>query len=169
MTYLSNAKYYPIISIKFCLLLCFVAALPIELHPITWKHNPVGFTMYTTCIIWLAFVPLYFATAQHLYLRITSMSVTISLSATVTLACLFTPKLYIILVRPERNVRQSMMPVRLTTFNKSGNDGSMMGPVMLTAATCCQNEKVKSASIDQNKVAGERNLNIYFFVYFMVQ
>jgi hypothetical protein len=39
------------------------------------------------------------------------MSVTISLSASVTLACLFSPKLYIILVHPERNVRQSMMPV----------------------------------------------------------
>lgn len=127
--------------------------------------------MYTTCIIWLAFLPLYFVTAQHLYLRITSMSVTISLSATVTLVCLFTPKLYIILVRPERNVRQSMMPVRLTTFNKSGNDGSMMGPVMLTAATCCQNEKVKTASMDQNKVAGKEitNLNILVFRYISEQ
>jgi len=67
--------------------------------------------MYTTCVIWLAFVPLYFGTGNHVPLRITSMSVTISLSASVTLACLFSPKLYIILVHPERNVRQSMMPV----------------------------------------------------------
>lgn len=51
-----------------------------------------GFTMYTTCVIWLAFVPLYFGTANHVPLRITSMSVTISLSASVTLACLFSPK-----------------------------------------------------------------------------
>lgn len=48
--------------------------------------------MYTTCVIWLAFVPLYFGTANHVPLRITSMSVTISLSASVTLACLFSPK-----------------------------------------------------------------------------
>ena len=48
--------------------------------------------MYTTCVIWLAFVPLFFATANHVALRITSMSVTISLSAFVTVACLFTPK-----------------------------------------------------------------------------
>lgn len=54
------------------------------------KH--IGFTMYTTCVIWLAFVPLYFATANHVPLRITSMSVTISLSALVCMACLFTPK-----------------------------------------------------------------------------
>lgn len=51
-----------------------------------------GFTMYTTCVIWLAFVPLYFGTANHVALRITSMSVTISLSASVTVACLFSPK-----------------------------------------------------------------------------
>ena len=31
------------------------------------------------------------------------------MSATVTTACLFTPKLYIILLHPEKNVRQSMM------------------------------------------------------------
>ncbi|CAH2096582.1 unnamed protein product [Euphydryas editha] len=68
--------------------------------------------MYTTCVIWLAFVPLYFGTASHVPLRITSMAVTISLSASVTLVCLFSPKLYIILIRPERNVRQSIMPVR---------------------------------------------------------
>lgn len=119
--------------------------------------------MYTTCVIWLAFVPLYFGTANHVPLRITSMSVTISLSATVTLACLFTPKvkffflipkhfflnkflslqLYIILIRPERNVRQSMMPVR-HPFNKSAGSGqSMMAAVMVTAATCNQNEKIQ--------------------------
>lgn len=51
--------------------------------------------MYTTCVIWLAFVPLYFGTANHVPLRITSMSVTISLSASVTVACLFSPKVNI--------------------------------------------------------------------------
>ena len=72
----------------------------------------IGFTMYTTCIIWLAFVPIYFTSSQsnHTALNITTLSVSISLSATVTLLCLFTPKLYIILLRPEKNVRQSMMP-----------------------------------------------------------
>ena len=32
-----------------------------------------------------------------------------SLSATVTIACMFTPKLYIIILHPEKNIRQSMM------------------------------------------------------------
>lgn len=61
--------------------------------------------MYTTCVIWLAFVPLYFGTANHVPLRITSMSVTISLSASVTLACLFSPKVIksCVCVRVETN------------------------------------------------------------------
>jgi hypothetical protein len=32
-----------------------------------------------------------------------------SLSATVTIVCLFSPKLYIVLLHPEKNIRQSMM------------------------------------------------------------
>ncbi|XP_057668815.1 metabotropic glutamate receptor 2 isoform X2 [Diorhabda carinulata] len=108
------------------------------------KH--IGFTMYTTCVIWLAFVPLYFGTANHVALRITSMSVTISLSASVTVACLFSPKLYIILIRPERNIRQSMMPMRYSAINKSSTNtgsGSMMAAVMVTAATCDQKQNIQ--------------------------
>lgn len=56
------------------------------------SYSRSGFTMYTTCVIWLAFVPLYFGTASHVPLRVTSMAITISLSASVTLVCLFSPK-----------------------------------------------------------------------------
>jgi len=96
---------YPILLIA----LCTVYAVFTRKIPAAFNESKyIGFTMYTTCVIWLAFVPIYFSTASHLPLRITSMSVTISLSATVTLACLFTPKLYIILFHPERNVRQAL-------------------------------------------------------------
>lgn len=59
-------------------------------------------------------------------------------------------QLYIILIRPERNVRQSMMPVRYSAMNKTTGTGpsSMMAAIMVTAATCNQNEKIeRSASI----------------------
>lgn len=53
-------------------------------------------------------------------------------------------QLYIILIRPERNVRQSMMPVRYSAINKTTNSGqSMMAAVMVTAATCNQKEKLQ--------------------------
>lgn len=40
------------------------------------EAKPIGFTMYTTCIVWLAFIPIFFGTAQsaekvsHLFLSL---------------------------------------------------------------------------------------------------
>ncbi|XP_043680189.1 uncharacterized protein LOC122634865 isoform X1 [Vespula pensylvanica] len=136
---------YPIMLIVVCTI---YAVLTRKIPEAFNESKYIGFTMYTTCVIWLAFVPLYFGTGNHVALRITSMSVTISLSATVTIACLFTPKLYIILIRPERNVRQNIMPPRPYNTTKSSavtgtNASSMMAPVTLTAVTCDQNKAVK--------------------------
>ncbi|XP_031437868.2 metabotropic glutamate receptor 1 isoform X2 [Clupea harengus] len=63
----------------------------------------IAFTMYTTCIIWLAFVPIYFGSNY----KIITTSFSVSLSVTVALGCMFTPKIYIIIVKPERNVRSA--------------------------------------------------------------
>ncbi|XP_077391774.1 metabotropic glutamate receptor 1-like isoform X2 [Festucalex cinctus] len=63
----------------------------------------VAFTMYTTCIIWLAFVPIYFGSD---YKTITT-SFSVSLSVTVALGCMFAPKMYVIIAKPERNVRSA--------------------------------------------------------------
>ncbi|CAF2399975.1 unnamed protein product [Rotaria sp. Silwood2] len=67
----------------------------------------IGFTCYTTCILWLAFLPIYFTaheTGRH-QVHIATLCVTLSLCATVALACLFSPKVYIILLHPEKNMR----------------------------------------------------------------
>lgn len=48
----------------------------------------IAFTMYTTCIIWLAFVPIYFGSNY----KIITMCFSVSLSATVALCCMFAPK-----------------------------------------------------------------------------
>ncbi|KAK7132936.1 hypothetical protein R3I94_014981 [Phoxinus phoxinus] len=63
----------------------------------------IAFTMYTTCIIWLAFVPIYFGSNY----KIITTSFSVSLSVTVALGCMFTPKMYIIISKPERNVRSA--------------------------------------------------------------
>ncbi|KAJ3589893.1 hypothetical protein NHX12_010734 [Muraenolepis orangiensis] len=63
----------------------------------------IAFTMYTTCIIWLAFVPIYFGSNY----KIITMCFSVSLSATVALCCMFTPKVYIMLIKPEKNVRSA--------------------------------------------------------------
>jgi len=111
----------------------------------------IGFTMYTTCIIWLAFVPIYFTSSQsnHIALNITTLSVSISLSATVTLLCLFTPKLYIILLHPEKNIRQSMMPQhKYSTVTAGGRDHESPGQnAVIRVTTCIQtSNRVDSAT-----------------------
>uniref|UniRef100_H2VCM1 Metabotropic glutamate receptor 1 n=1 Tax=Takifugu rubripes TaxID=31033 RepID=H2VCM1_TAKRU len=63
----------------------------------------IAFTMYTTCIIWLAFVPIYFGSNY----KIITTSFSVSLSVTVALGCMFTPKMYIMIAKPERNVRSA--------------------------------------------------------------
>ncbi|CAM1323185.1 GRM4 (predicted) [Pycnogonum litorale] len=67
----------------------------------------IGFTMYSTCIVWLAFVPIYFGTNNDFKIQTASLCMCISISATVALGCLFVPKVYIVLCQPYKNVRQS--------------------------------------------------------------
>ena len=102
---------YPIVLIVICTV---YAVLTRKIPEAFNESKYIGFTMYTTCIIWLAFVPIYFSTANNIEIRLATMCFSISLSATVSLVCLFTPKLYIILLHPERNVRQSMMASKPT-------------------------------------------------------
>jgi metabotropic X receptor len=65
---------YPILLV----VICTVYAVLTRKIPEAFNESKfIGFSMYTTCVIWLAFIPIYFSTAQHVDLRITSMSFTI--------------------------------------------------------------------------------------------
>ncbi len=57
----------------------------------------INVTLYTIIIIWLAFIPTYFATASlgSLY-QSSSLMIAIILSATTTLCCLFMPKVFVL-------------------------------------------------------------------------
>lgn len=63
----------------------------------------IGFSMYTTCVIWVAFIPLYFGSD----FKVITLCLSTSLSATVILIFLFIPKVYIIIWKPERNTRSA--------------------------------------------------------------
>uniref|UniRef100_A0A8D8Q587 Metabotropic glutamate receptor 8 n=1 Tax=Cacopsylla melanoneura TaxID=428564 RepID=A0A8D8Q587_9HEMI len=136
---------YPIVLIVVCTV---YAVLTRNIPEAFNESKHIGFTMYTTCVIWLAFVPLYFGTGNHMPLRITTMSVTISLSASVTVACLFSPKLYIILIRPDRNVRQSMMP---TSRYKSTSGPTTIGNNNTHANDMKKPDSIKLTSLDKPK------------------
>lgn len=92
----------------------------------------IGFTMYTTCIIWLAFVPIYFGTGNSHETRITTLCIAISLSASVALVCLYSPKVYIIIFQPEKNVR-GKVTMSGSTFKKQG---SSAGASSVTKCKC---------------------------------
>ncbi|GAB1869692.1 Metabotropic glutamate receptor [Camponotus japonicus] len=93
----------------------------------------IGFTMYTTCIIWLAFVPIYFGTGNAHETQITTLCVAISLSASVTLVCLYSPKVYIIVFQPDKNIRGKVCMG--STFKKQG---SSAGASSMTKYTGCE-------------------------------
>ncbi len=63
----------------------------------------IGFCMYTTCIIWVGFLAVYFTSD----LKAITACVSIDLSATVALVLLFVPRVYIMLFHPEKNVRSA--------------------------------------------------------------
>ncbi|XP_072506647.1 metabotropic glutamate receptor 8 [Notamacropus eugenii] len=89
---------------------CTVYAIKTRGVPETFNEaKPIGFTMYTTCIIWLAFIPIFFGTAQSaekMYIQTTTLTVSMSLSASVSLGMLYMPKVYIIIFHPEQNVQK---------------------------------------------------------------
>uniref|UniRef100_A0A8C2YXX8 Glutamate metabotropic receptor 4 n=1 Tax=Cyclopterus lumpus TaxID=8103 RepID=A0A8C2YXX8_CYCLU len=87
---------------------CTVYAIKTRGVPETFNEaKPIGFTMYTTCIVWLAFIPIFFGTSQSaekLYIQTTTLTISVSLSASVSLGMLYMPKVYVILLHPEQNV-----------------------------------------------------------------
>uniref|UniRef100_A0A6Q2XU39 G-protein coupled receptors family 3 profile domain-containing protein n=1 Tax=Esox lucius TaxID=8010 RepID=A0A6Q2XU39_ESOLU len=87
---------------------CTVYAIKTRGVPETFNEaKPIGFTMYTTCIIWLAFIPIFFGTSQStekMYIQTTTLTISVSLSASVSLGMLYMPKVYVILRHPEQNV-----------------------------------------------------------------
>ncbi|KAL1491781.1 hypothetical protein ABEB36_012327 [Hypothenemus hampei] len=84
------------------ILLCTVYAVKTRNVPENFNEAKfIGFAMYTTCVIWIAFVPIYFGSGA----KSITMCICVTLSALVTWAFLFLPKLYIILLKPEKNNR----------------------------------------------------------------
>ncbi|KAM8965603.1 metabotropic glutamate receptor 6 [Sarcophilus harrisii] len=98
---------------------CTIYAIKARGVPETFNEaKPIGFTMYTTCIVWLAFVPIFFGTAQSaekIYIQTTTLTVSMSLSASVSLGMLYVPKVYIIIFHPEQNVQKRKRSFKATS------------------------------------------------------
>ncbi|XP_022217275.2 metabotropic glutamate receptor [Drosophila obscura] len=107
--------------------ICTVYAIKTRKIPENFNESKfIGFTMYTTCIIWLAFVPIYFGTGNSYEIQITTLCISISLSASVALVCLYSPKVYILVFHPDKNVRKLTM--NSTVYRRSATAGAQGPP-----------------------------------------
>ncbi|GFT27472.1 metabotropic glutamate receptor 3, partial [Nephila pilipes] len=124
------------------LLLCTIYAYKTRNIPENFNETKwISFTMYSSCIIWLAFIPIYCSAMQDYKVRSTILSMSVSVSGTVTLVCIFLPKIYIVLFHPERNVRYpsssatsgtgtcSSQPVRFVRTAAKANEVQQPSPI----------------------------------------
>uniref|UniRef100_A0A1A8L819 Metabotropic glutamate receptor 1 n=1 Tax=Nothobranchius pienaari TaxID=704102 RepID=A0A1A8L819_9TELE len=122
----------------------------------------IAFTMYTTCIIWLAFVPIYFGSNY----KIITMCFSVSLSATVALCCMFVPKVYIMLVKPEKNVRSAFTTSTVVRMHvgdakkaaKTGKSSSSMANLFRRSGSAQDNISSNGKSWGQNERSHRPNL-----------
>ncbi|XP_028680726.2 metabotropic glutamate receptor 3-like [Erpetoichthys calabaricus] len=105
------------------IILCTVYAFKTRKCPENFNEAKfIGFTMYTTCIIWLAFQPIFYVTSSDYRVQTTTMCISVSLSGSVVLGCLFAPKTHIILFQPQKNVASHR--VATNRFSVTGPGGS---------------------------------------------
>ncbi|CAI9729621.1 metabotropic glutamate receptor 3-like [Octopus vulgaris] len=147
------------------IIICTVYAVKTRNIPENFNESKfIGFSMYTTCIIWLAFVPIYFGTLNAFQIQITTLCISISLSASVALLCLFVPKMYIILFHPEKNVRKLIMnsatykraPTSSATITTATNHGTFTEHIKLNVQNSAQARAVCSPTdikTDKDSVA----------------
>ncbi|MCJ8729444.1 hypothetical protein PDJAM_G00106410 [Pangasius djambal] len=127
---------------------CTVYAIKTRGVPETFNEaKPIGFTMYTTCIIWLAFIPIFFGTSQStekMYIQTTTLTISVSLSASVSLGLLYIPKVYVVLLHPEQNVakrstRSLKAVVTAATMSNKFNPKASLRPNGEAKTELCEN------------------------------
>ena len=105
--YICNIQTYDIVytlTYNSCIiLLCTFYAFRTRKTPENFNEaRYIAFAMYTTCIIWVSFLPVQFGVNKD-YATITN-SINTTLNATTLLLCIFGPKVYILVFRPARNL-----------------------------------------------------------------
>ncbi|ROT83204.1 putative metabotropic glutamate receptor-like [Penaeus vannamei] len=143
----------------FLITTCTVYAVKTRKIPENFNESKfIGFTMYTTCIIWLAFVPIYFGTGNSFEVQITTLCIAISLSASVALVCLYSPKIYIIVFHPDKNVRKLTM--NSATYKKGPTASSAVSVNHVAEMTPSRDER------SQHQYASSMKVNILSTTHF---
>lgn len=99
----------------FLIILCTVYAFRTRKTPLNFNEAKfIGFCMYTTCVIWIAFVPVYYGIGGGF--EAVALAFSSIISATTILIFIFMPKVYIVIFKPEKNIKSNS---RLRSRTKS--------------------------------------------------
>ena len=118
----------------------------------------ISFTMYTLCILWLAFIPTYFATTYLLgtEYQTGSLMLVIILNASITLGFLFGPKVYYVFFGKEKEIRSETF--MLKNLNEKCGPIPMVNtsslPTVLGGRTTSNVSDTKESSITDLKSGG---------------
>ncbi|EGT32042.1 hypothetical protein CAEBREN_32631 [Caenorhabditis brenneri] len=113
----------------FLIVLCTTYAVKTRKVPENFNETKfIGFSMYTTCVVWLSTEKRRVARQIiNFQIQTSSLCISISMSANVALACIFSPKLWIILFEKHKNVRKQEGESMLNKSSRSlGNCSSRL-------------------------------------------
>ena len=92
----------------FLIITCTYYAILTRKIPDNFKETQnIGFAMYATCLIWMSALVIYFGISSESYhFKARLYGIVVSTSTIAVLACVFFPKIYIILFKPEENIKK---------------------------------------------------------------